>query len=143
MADDQREKLKKKIEDVKVQLDQHKAAGKDLKLDPTCRQLRKTLKRAQRRLALLAAPTLQQRQARTEKLLELINKRLEELTKGAKKAIGNPYVHSLRKKLKSLNKRKKKLDRVARKAAEKTASAAPAQAAAPEPQAPTPAPEKK
>lgn len=133
MTDDLKEKLKKKISELKDQLAKNKAAGKDLKLDPTSRQMRKTLKRAQRRLSLLTPLNLEQRNARVAKLTDMINKRLGELTQGSKKAQGNPYVHSMRKKLKSLNKKKKKLDRIAKKLAEKAAPAAPAAApAAPE-----------
>jgi uncharacterized membrane protein YfbV (UPF0208 family) len=132
---DPKENLKKKIAELKGQLAQHKAAGKDLKKDPTCRQLRKTLKRAQRRLALLTPLTFEQKVAQVAKFTELINKRLGELTQGAKKVQGNPYVHSLRKKLKSLNKRKKKLDRIAKKQ--------PQQAAPTSPPAPPAEPEKK
>lgn len=122
---DPKENLKKKIAEIKNQLAQHQAAGKDLKKDPTCRQLRKTLKRAQRRLALLTPLTFEQKVAQVAKLTELVNKRLGELTQGAKKVQGNPYVHSLRKKLKSLNKRKKKLDRIAKKKQEQAAPASP------------------
>lgn len=132
---DPKENLKKKIAELKGQLAQHKAAGKDLKKDPTCRQLRKTLKRAQRRLALLTPLTFEQKVAQVAKFTEVINKRLGELTQGAKKVQGNPYVHSLRKKLKSLNKRKKKLDRIAKKQ--------PQQAAPTSPPAPPAEPEKK
>jgi hypothetical protein len=147
---DPRELLKRKISDLQDQLAKQKAAGKDLKKDATCRQLRKTLKRAQRKLALLSPLTLEQKQARNAKFSELIAKRLSELTQGQKKVQANPYIHSLRKKTKSLNKQKKKLDRVAKKlAANKPAKAAPPPPApaAPPPPAPAPAsapePEKK
>jgi len=135
MTGDEVEKLEKKIAELKDQLARHEAAGKDLRRDPTCRQLRKTLKRTQRRAALLRPLTLEQQRARTAKLLDMINKRLGEITQGAKKVQGNPYVHSLRKKIKSLNKKNKKLDRIAKKAAGGAEPAAPA--------SPAPAPEKK
>jgi hypothetical protein len=139
-AKDPKESLKKKVNDLKDQLAKQKAAGKDVKKDPTCRQLRKTLKRAQRRLALLSPLSYDQKVARVGKLTDLVNKRLGELTQGSKKVMGNPYVHSLRKKIKALNKQKKKLDRIAKKQA---ANAAPA-AAPPQPAPPPPAePEKK
>ena len=51
---DPKESLKKKIAELKDQLAKNKAAGKDLKRDPACRQLRKTLKRTQRKLRLLS-----------------------------------------------------------------------------------------
>lgn len=131
---DPKESLKKKIAEIQDQLAKNKAAGKDVKKDPTCRQLRKTLKRAQRRLALLSPLSFDQQQQRVSKLTDLVNKRLGELTQGAKKVQGNPYVHSLRKKIKALNKRKKKLDRVGKKAAAKAHPApAPAPAAPPPP----------
>jgi hypothetical protein len=135
MSDDPKEKLKKKIAELKDQLAKNKAAGKDLKLDATCRQLRKTLKRTQRRLGLLTPLTLEQKNVRVGKLTDMINKRYGELTQGSKKVQGNPYVHSMRKKIKSLNKKKKKLDRIAKKMAAKAAPAAPA-ATAPAPAAP-------
>src|SRR2546426_226928 len=81
------------------------------------RQLRKSLKRAQRRLALLTPLNHEQKVARVTKLTDLLAKRLSDLTQGAKKVQANPYVRSLKKKTKSLNKRKKKLDRIAKKLA--------------------------
>ena len=135
---DPKEALKKKIADLKDQLAKQKAAGKDLKKDAACRQMRKTLKRAQRRLSLLTPLTFEQKSARVGKITDLINKRMGELTQGAKKVQANPYVRSLRKKLKSLNKAKKKLDRIAKKAeASKAAAPPPAPVAA----APAAAPE--
>ena len=121
---DQKEDLKKKIEGLKKQLADQKAAGKDPKKDPTLRQLRKTLKRAQRKLSLHTPVTLQQKQERVGKLTELLAKRLSELTQGQKKVQANPYVRSIKKKNKSLNKLKKRLDRQAKKAAEKAPPAA-------------------
>jgi hypothetical protein len=139
---DPKEALKKKIADLKDQLAKQKAAGKDLKKDAACRQMRKTLKRAQRRLSLLTPLTFEQKSTRVGKITDMINKRMGELTQGAKKVQANPYVRSLRKKLKSLNKAKKKLDRIAKKAeAAKAAAAAPPPAPAPAAAAPAPAPE--
>jgi len=144
MADDMKEKLKKKITDLRDQLARNEAAGKNLKVDPTCRQLRKTLKRTQRRLALMTPLSLEQQQTRANRMLDLINKRLSDLTQGAKKVQGNPYVHSMRKKLKSVNKKKKKLDRITKKLSEKAGPAAPAVPAAPAAPPPAaPEPEKK
>src|SRR5262245_59209636 len=129
---DPKDALKKKIADLKDQLAKQKAAGKDLKKDGACRQMRKTLKRAQRRLALLTPLSFEQKVARVGKITDMVNKRMGELTQGAKKVQANPYVRSLRKKLKSLNKSKKKLDRIAKKAeAAKAAAAAPPPAPAP------------
>jgi hypothetical protein len=144
---DPKEKLKKTIGDLKAQLAKEKAAGKDLKKDSACRQLRKTLKRAQRKLKALSPLGFDEKVALVGKLTELLNKRMGELVPtGAKKLEGNPYIHSLRKKLKSLNKRKKKLDRIAKKKAAKAASApSPGGAAADKPEAAAspPAEEKK
>ncbi len=126
-----KETLRKKISDLQGQLEKNLAAGKDLKKDPACRQLRRTLKHAQRRLALLTPLSFEQQVARVGTLTDMINKRMGELTQGAKKLQANPYVHSLRKKLKSLNKKKKKLDRVAKKKAAKAAPPAPPPAAPP------------
>ncbi len=123
---DPKDALKKKIADLKDQLAKQKAAGKDLKKDAACRQMRKTLKRAQRRLALLTPLSFDQKVARVGKLTDMVNARMGEITQGAKKIQANPYVRSLRKKLKSLNKAKKQLDRTAKEAeAAKAAKAAP------------------
>jgi hypothetical protein len=134
-----KEALKKKVADLKEQVAKQFAAGKDSKKDPAFRELRKQLKRAQRRLALLSPLNLEQKTARVAKLTDLLAKRLTELTQGAKKVQANPYVRSIKKKTKSLNKRKKRLDRIAKKLAAKNAppKAAPAPAA---PAASTPAP---
>ncbi len=129
--------LVKKIDGLKKQLVDQKTAGKDPRKDPTCRQLRKSLKRAQRRLSLLSPLTFEQKVVRNGKLMDLVSKRMGELTQGAKKVQANPYVHSLRKKTKSLNKQKKALDRVAKKAAARaTAAAKPAAAPAAAPAEP-------
>jgi hypothetical protein len=130
---DAKEALKKKVADLKDQVSKQNAAGKDSKKDSVFRQLRKSLKRAQRRLALLTPLNFEQKVARVTKLTDLLAKRLSELTQGAKKVQANPYVRSLKKKTKSLNKRKKKLDRIAKKLAAKNA---PPKAAPPAPAAP-------
>lgn len=145
---EQKEVLTKKITALQDQLGKAKAAGKDLKKDADLRQARKTLKRAQRRLALLTPLTLEQRQARVAKISDMLAKRISDLTQGQKKIQGNPYVRSLRKKTKSANKAKKKLDRVAKKIAAKAAAMAAkaAKSAAPAPApvtAPAPEAEKK
>ena len=127
---DQKEALKKKVADLKEKVAKEFAAKKDSKKDPAFRQLRKDLKRAQRRLALLTPLNHEQKVTRVSKLTDLLSKRLSELTQGAKKVQANPYVRSIKKKTKSLNKRKKKLDRIAKKiAARAAAKAAPAPAA--------------
>jgi hypothetical protein len=135
---DPKDALKKKIDELTKKLAEQKAAGKDSKKDPAVRELRKALKRAQRRLRLLSPLTLEKAQDRVAKLSEALAKRLGELTQGQKKVQANPYVRSIKKKNKSLNKLKKRLDRQAKKAAEKAAPAAPAAAA---PAAPAPAAE--
>ena len=139
---DPKETLKKKIADLKDKVAKEHAAGKDSKKDPALRKLRKDLKRAQRRLALLTPLTHDQKVARVSKLTEFLTKRMSELTQGAKKVQANPYVRSIKKKTKSLNKRKKRLDRIAKKLAAKNAppKAAPA---APAPAAPAAEAEKK
>lgn len=130
---DPKEALKKKIADLKEKVAKEFAAGKDSKKDPGLRKMRKDLKRAQRRLALLTPLTHEQKVARNAKLTEFLTKRMAELTQGAKKVQANPYVRSIKKKNKSLNKAKKKLDRIAKKLAAKNAppKAAPAAPAAP------------
>ncbi|HKS17566.1 MAG TPA: hypothetical protein VJU16_09665, partial [Planctomycetota bacterium] len=93
--------LKKKIDELKKQLAAHKDAPKG---EPKSRALRKELKRAQRRYALLTPLSLENQLKRSQKVLDLIGKTLGEITKGTKKVVGNHYVHSLRKKTKSYNK---------------------------------------
>ena len=105
--------LRKKIEELRKKLGASKEAGK---ADPARRALRKELKRAQRRLAILTPLSLENQLKRSQKVLDLIGKTLGEITKGAKKTVGNPYVHSLRKKTKSYNKRIKKANRLLEKA---------------------------
>lgn len=122
---DPKEDLKKKIEDLKGKLAKQKEAGKDPKTDPESRKLRKSLKRAQRRLRLQTPASLEDRTKRTDLFLELINKQLSDLQQGGKKTTENAYVHSLRKKVKSLNKLKKRLDRQTKKQAAKAAVSAP------------------
>lgn len=129
---DQKEALKKKVADLKEKVAKEFAAKKDSRKDPAFRKLRKELKRAQRKLALLTPLTHDQKVARVAKLTDFLAKRLGELTQGAKKVQANPYVRSIKKKTKSLNKRKKKLDRIAKKVAAKSA----AKAAPPAPAAP-------
>src|SRR5688572_7830240 len=114
--------LKKKIDELKQQLAAHKETAKN---DPKSRGLRKELKRAQRRYALLTPLSLESQLKRSQKILDLIGKELGEITKGAKKVVGNPYVHSLRKKTKSYNKRIKKVNRLLAKN-KKDAAPAPA-----------------
>ena len=123
-----KEELKKKIESLNKQLADLKAAGKDLKKDATARQVRKTLKRAQRRLRLLTPLSTEKRLERVGKLSEMLTKRLGELTQGQKKVQANPYVRSIKKKTKSLNKLKKRLERRQKKAAANAPPAAPADA---------------
>jgi len=104
--------LKKKIDELKKQLEAHKdSKNTDLK----ARALRKELKRTQRKFAVLTPLSLDNQLKRSQKVLDLIGKELGELTKGAKKVVGNPYVHSLRKKTKSYNKRIKKINRLIEK----------------------------
>jgi chromosome segregation ATPase len=114
--------LKKKIDELKKQLAGQEEASK---ADPKARALRKELKRAQRRLATLTPLSLENQLKRSQKILDLIGKTLGELTKGAKKVVGNPYVHSLRKKTKSYNKRIKKTNRLLEKRKKDGAPAAP------------------
>jgi hypothetical protein len=140
---DQKEALKKKIADLKDKVAKEHAAGKDSRKDPALRKLRKDLKRAQRRLALLTPLTHEQKVARVSKLTEFLAKRMGELTQGAKKVQANPYVRSIKKKTKSLNKRKKRLDRIAKKLAAKNAPPKAAPSAAPAPAAPAAEAEKK
>ena len=118
---DPKEALKKKIADLKEKVAKEFAAGKDSKKDPALRKMRKDLKRAQRRLALLSPLTHEQKVARVAKLTDFLTKRMSDLTQGAKKVQANPYVRSIKKKTKSLNKAKKKLDRIAKKLAAKNA----------------------
>jgi hypothetical protein len=115
--------LKKKIAELKKQLATKQGAPRG---DAGVRALRKDLRRAQRRLANLTPLSLEDQVKRSQKVLELLGKALAEITKGAKKSVGNPYVHSLRKKTKSFNRRIKKLGRLTEKRKKDAAPAAPA-----------------
>ncbi len=119
--------LKKTIGELKEKLSKQIASNKEPRKDMQARALRKQLKRAQRRDALQTKYTLEERQKQTQKRLDVIGKLVSDMTKGAKKTQGDPYVHSLRKKSKSLNKRLKKLGRLI----EKDKKNHPAPAAAP------------
>ena len=76
---DPKEALKKKVADLKDQVAKAKAAGKDSKKDPAFRTLRKQLKRAQRRLALLSPLNHEEKVNRVAKLTDLLAKRNEAL----------------------------------------------------------------
>ena len=123
------DELKKKIETLKGQL----KSQKEWK-SPEALKLRRQLKRAQRRLALVTKKPLDARHKILTRQNDLIGKVLSEMSKTMKKPQENAYVHSLRKKVKSLNKRTKKLDRLMKKkaaSAPATAAAAPAAPATP------------
>ncbi len=77
---------------------------------------RKKLKRLQRRLRKMQVLPMEERQKRTQKQSDYINKHFSDMTKGMKKVQGNAFVHSMRKKIKSLNKKLKKFARIAKKA---------------------------
>ena len=122
--------LKKTIADLKAKLPGFKDVPKH---DPKVRQVTKALRRAQRKLALLVPPGPEALAKKLQKNLDEVGKVLGELTKGAKKVVGNPYHHSLRKKTKSLNKRIKRANKVVE--AKKPPPEKAAAPAAPAPQA--------
>ena len=134
----EKEKLKKSIEELKGKLAKAKG-GK--KTPGDARVLRKSLKRAQRRLTILSPLSIKDQDERVDKLQEMINKRIEQQGGSSKKIEGNPYLHSLRKKTKALNKLKKRLGRATKRAAAKAAP--PAKAPEPAPAAAAAEPEKK
>lgn len=119
---DPREAAKKTIEEINAKISQHKSA--DPRKDPVRRALRKQLKRAQRRLRQLTPLSLADRATRTQKFLDVVNKSLSDLTKNTKKSVGDPAVHSLRKKMKSCNKALKKIARLQKKQPQPAAEAA-------------------
>ena len=125
-----KEDLTKKIDGLKKQIAEQKAAGKDSRKEPALRSMLKNLKRAQRKLRLQTPVTMEKRLERVGKLSDMLSKRLGELTQGQKKVQANPYVRSIKKKSKSLNKLKKGLERRQKKAAASAPPAAPADAAA-------------
>ena len=118
--------LKKKVETLKGQL-----KGQKEWKSAEARKLRKQLKRAQRRVTVLTPQPLEARHKRVSRQNEIIGKILGDMSKAMKKPAENPFIHSLRKKVKSLNKRTKKLDRLIKKKTPAPAAAAPAPA--PEP----------
>lgn len=120
---DRKDALKKTIAELKEKISKKPATNQDLEL----RKFRKQLRRSQRRLTLLTPVPLEDKLKRIQKFADLVGKRLSDLTKGAKKVQGNPFVHSLRKRTKSLNKQIKKINRLLEKK-KKDQPAPPAQA---------------
>jgi capsule polysaccharide export protein KpsE/RkpR len=101
------EKIGKEIEILKEKIKKRGQRVKDPKKDLILRRMRKGLKRAQRKLARLTPLSIKEQVERTQRLMEMINKRIDILTKKGKRS-DDPYVHSLRKRLKSLNKQLKR-----------------------------------
>src|SRR3954463_10966739 len=93
---DQKEALKKKVADLKEKVAKEFAAKKDSKKDPAFRKLRKDLKRAQRKLALLTPLNHEQKVNRVTKLTDMLTKRLSELTLDSKEVQGNPHARSIK-----------------------------------------------
>ena len=105
-----------KLEDLKSKVREQKKATKDsAKMDPVLRGMVKKLKRAQRNLRCNTERTLQARLAENQKILDVVEKKLSEISKTTKKDAGDPQIHSLRKKVKSRNRRVKKLNRLIKK----------------------------
>src|SRR5437762_13211064 len=77
--------LKKKVEDLKAKVAKEHAAGKDSKKDLAFRSLRKELKRAQRRLALVTPLSHEQKAAPVSQLTDLLSKRAGGLTQAVTK----------------------------------------------------------
>ena len=101
------EELKKRVVEMRGEIAKVLAVSK--------REGRTLLKRVQRRLQKMRVLPFEERQKRTQKQSDIINKKLTDMTKGMKKVQANAFVHSLRKKMKSLNKRLKKFARIAKK----------------------------
>ena len=93
-----------------------KKKSKDPRSDTELRRARRKLKRFQRKAARKVILTVPEQITRAKKILDMLNVRLDVLTKTAKKTSEDPHVHSLRKKSKSLNKRLKQLGRLQEKA---------------------------
>lgn len=114
---------------------------KDEKSQKTARQVHKLWKRAERKHRNAIPLSFDEKFKVTEKLSEMVNKKVEVLKKQGKK-FGDPHMHSLSKKLKTLNKRLKKFKRIQEKQKaieEKKAKKAAAAAAGSQPAAETPA----
>lgn len=125
------EKLKKTVEILKAKIAKREKASKEPDQDAVLRSLRHGLRRAQRRLVELTPMTMEDKMKRTEKLMEMVNKRADVLKKQGKKAI-DPFVHSVNKSIKSLNKKLRRFKRIQErvkraeeKAAKRAAAAAP------------------
>lgn len=119
MAKDKKKDPKEKLAQLKVQVAELRVKTQDSRTDADLRRARKRLKRAQRRHSRQTLLSLPQQVARSQKLLDMINIRLDVLTKKSKKKSDDAHVHGLRKKSKSLNKRLKKLGRLQEKAKKK------------------------
>lgn len=127
MANDKKKDPKEKVAGLKVQVAELRAKTKDPRSDEELRRARKRLKRAQRRVARQAIFSLPEQHKRTQKLLDMINVKLDVMTKQSKKTSDEAGVHALRKKSKSLNKRLKKLGRLQEKAKKKGEGEKPAE----------------
>lgn len=123
------EKIQAEIQKIREEI--KKASGKEgadkraLRLQT--REMRKLLKRKQRKLSAAKPMTQADRLKRLQKLLENVTAQQSELQKNTKKKTGDPNVHSFSKKVRSLNRRIKKINRIMEnhKAPEAPAAAAP------------------
>lgn len=122
------EKIKAEVAKLKEQVAAKLKASKEPRKDPDLRKVRKSLKRAQRKLAGVTVVSPADQIARAQKLIDHLSKASDTLTKEHKKSSGDPHVHSLRKKIRSLN---RKIKRINRRQAKKAAPAAPAEAPKP------------
>lgn len=127
MAKDKKKDPKEKITQLKVQVAELHSKSKDPRTDTDLRRARKALKRAQRRLSRQTILSIPDQIKRSQKVLDMINTRMDMLTKKSKKTSEEASVHSLRKKSKSLNKRLKKLGRLQEKAKKKAEGEKPAE----------------
>ena len=115
MAKSKKKTPEEKIVLLKAEVVERRSKSKDVRSDSELRRARKRLRRAQRKMAHKAILSVSDQIARSQKVLDMINARLDVLTKTAKKTSEDPFVHSLRKKSSSLNKRFKRLNKIQEK----------------------------
>lgn len=111
MAETKKKEPKELVVQLKAKVTELRGKSKDVRSDTELRRARKKLKRAQRLHRSKIVLSIPDQLARSQKLMDLVNARIDVMTKTAKKPSTDAHVHSLRKRTRSLNKRMKRLNR--------------------------------
>lgn len=107
------------LEELKGKIARYKQGLKELMQGPDpqakreeIRALRKQLKRTQRKYRKLLPMSVEEKIKLHQYLLDNVNRQLSDLQKEGRKAQGDPWIHSLRKKIKTHNKILKRLTKI-------------------------------